>query len=153
MKSKPEVELGGGSSEQSPALEPVLPQPRAVLGQNRTLPRLKFFPVKMTDGCFKRRKYQLELVHWLADSSGVMTLGSCIFKTGYKTLLTTFGNGETIAKMRRGVIPTVCVAVFWNWHSPWGSFLSHATGIIWFSLFFAGACALLFPFSLLGSIS
>lgn len=47
MKSEPQVELGGWSSEQSPAFEPVLPQPRAVLGQNRTLPQLKFFPVKM----------------------------------------------------------------------------------------------------------
>lgn len=118
IQIEPQVALGGESSERSPALEPALQQPRAALGQNRTLSRLNFLPVKMTDGCFKIRKYHLRLVHWPGGICAFMNLGSRVFKIGYKMLLIiTLGSGEIIAKIRCVVILTVCVAICWNWHS------------------------------------
>lgn len=116
IQIEPQVALGGESSKRSPALEPVLQQPRAALGQDRTLSRLNFFPVKMTDGCFKIRKYHLGLVHWPGGSCAFMKHSPHVFKIGYKMLLITLGDEETIAKIRCVVILTVCVAIFWNWH-------------------------------------
>lgn len=116
IQIEPQVALGGESSERSPALEPVLQQPRTALGQDKTLSRLNFFPVKMTDGCFKIRKYHLGLVHWPGGSCAFMNHSPHVFKIGYKMLLITLGDEETIAKIRCVVILAVCVAIFWNWH-------------------------------------
>ena len=46
MQTEPQVVLGDESGEWSPALEPVLHQPRAALGQSRTLSRLDFSQLK-----------------------------------------------------------------------------------------------------------
>lgn len=79
---------------------------------------MEIFPVKMTDGCFKLRKYHLRLVPWPGGSCAHINFGSRIFKIGYKK---TFGNGEIMAKKKKKmscvVVLTVCVAIFWDWHS------------------------------------
>lgn len=142
IQIEPQVALGGESSERSSALEPVLQQPRAALGQDRTLSRLNFFPVKMTDGCFKIRKYHLGLVHWPGGSCAFMNHSPHVFKIGYKMLLITLGDEETIAKIRCVVIRTVCMAIFWNWHCFF-FFFTYLTESVWISLFFTPVFALL----------
>jgi len=53
MQTEPQVVLGDESGEWSPALEPVLHQPRAALGQSRTLSRLDFSQLKWQMGALK----------------------------------------------------------------------------------------------------
>lgn len=137
IQTEPQVVRGDESSEWSPALEPCASTGKSSAWSGQDTSKMEIFPVKMIDGCFKRSKYHLGLVHWPEGSCALIC--SRIFKIGYKNLWEWRDHRKNeMCCGSDGLHGDFLELAF-----LFGFFLTRPTGTVCFSLFFVGACALL----------